>query len=163
MLNDNPAEALIDDPEPAAVTQDEGFDLPRYGLYALLVAANVLVIGACIGFYRSRRRRLQQAPDEELETLLANDPAAAEKTALAAKPEDAPDEKSDKAQDLPVATFDEALSVEALPVEDSAAEAPSAVEDSSAEDKRVIDASLGKTSPKDTADAAGIDDLLKGS
>jgi hypothetical protein len=58
--------------------EGEGIDLQRYGLYAAVVLGNLLVFGVGIAFYRSRQRRLQQAPDKELQALMSGDvPAAA--------------------------------------------------------------------------------------
>jgi hypothetical protein len=73
--------AELDDAE-AEEKEEEGegggLDLQRYGLYGALVLGNLLVFGVGIAFYRSRQRRLQQAPDEALQALLAGDvPAAA--------------------------------------------------------------------------------------
>jgi hypothetical protein len=68
------AEAEADEEE----KEGEGLDLQRIGLYTALVLGNLLVFGVGIAVYRSRQRRLQQAPDEELQALLAGDvPAAA--------------------------------------------------------------------------------------
>jgi hypothetical protein len=92
--------------------EGEGLDLQRYGLYAALVLGNLLVFGVGIAFYRSRQRRLQQAPDEELQALLAGDVPAAVATDTDASTEvPAPVVEPEAAEEPPVAVADLETSV----------------------------------------------------